>query len=76
MRIAGGHRPLYHVTWTAVSEGCDVTIRELPVIHLFVPDQSGVIDGARGLIAAKLRVDATTFEVATEQPGHHTGRGA
>jgi hypothetical protein len=49
-RIARGERPLYHVGWTTGPDGVlDVTIRELPIIHLFVPDHPGVPDGARGL---------------------------
>jgi len=67
LRIARGERPLYHVTWTAVPEGADVTIGELPLIHLFVPDPLGVPDGARGLIAGKLAVDAASFDLVTDQ---------
>jgi hypothetical protein len=68
-RIARGERPLYHAAWVAVSEGCDVTIRELPLIHVFVPDPSRVTDGARGVVAARLAVDAASFDVAIEPPG-------
>jgi hypothetical protein len=68
LRIARGERPLYHAAWTTVPEGADVTIRELPIIHLFVPDPSGVPDGARGLIAGKLAVDAASFDLVTAGP--------
>ena len=68
-RIAKGERPLYHVTWTMSPDGAmDVTIRELPIIHLFVPDHLGVPDGARGLIARTLAVDAASFDLVTEEP--------
>jgi hypothetical protein len=45
----------------------DVRIRELPIIHLFVPDESGVLDGARGLIARTLGVEPSTFVVEPER---------
>jgi len=67
LRIARGERPLYHAAWTMVPEGADVRVRELPIIHLFVPDVSGVADGARGLIAGTLAVDAASFDLATEE---------
>jgi hypothetical protein len=66
LRIASGERPLYHVVWTLVPEGADVTIRELPLIHLFVSDHLGVPEGARGLIAGKLSVHAASFDLVTE----------
>jgi len=67
-RIARGERPLYHVGWVTTPDGAvDVTIRELPIIHLFVPDQMGVPDGARGLIARTLAVDHASFDLATEE---------
>ena len=46
----------------------DVTILELPIIHLFVPNDLGVPDGARGLIAATLAVDAASFDVVIQEP--------
>jgi len=67
-RIAGGERPAYHVTWTTGADAVDVTIRELPLIHLFVPDPLGIPDGARGLIARTLGVDAASFDLVTEAP--------
>lgn len=68
-RVADGERPLYHVTWTTTPDGStvDVTIRELPIIHVFVPDQSRVPDGARGLIARTLAVDPTSFDLVIDQ---------
>jgi len=49
----------------------DVTVRELPIIHLFVPDHLGVLDGARGLIARTLAVDAASFDLVTEESTSH-----
>jgi hypothetical protein len=46
----------------------DVTILELPIVHLFVPDQQHVLDGARLLIARTLAVDPQSFDVAPAQP--------
>lgn len=68
-RIAAGARPMYHATWVTCLDGAaDVTIRELPIVHLFVPDPSGVPDGARGLIARTLAVDPASFDVVIEGP--------
>ena len=39
------------------------SFRELPLIHLFVPDEAGVLDGARELVAKTLDVPPSTFEV-------------
>jgi hypothetical protein len=66
-RIAKGERPVYHVMWTTTPEAIDVTIRELPIIHLFVPDHLGVSDGARGLIARTLGVDQASFGLVTQE---------
>lgn len=68
-RIAAGNRPLYHATWTTSPDGApivDVMIRELPIIHLFVPDYARISDGARILIARTLAVDPASFDVAVE----------
>jgi hypothetical protein len=67
-RIASGKRPVYHVTWRTGADAVDVTVRELPLIHLFVPDDASVPDGARGLIAKTLAVDAASFDMVTEVP--------
>lgn len=68
-RIANGERPLYHATWATKGDGsADVTILELPLIHLFVPEAGRVRDGARGLIARTLGVDAATFDVVLREP--------
>jgi hypothetical protein len=68
-RIARGERPVYHVRSTTTPDGAvDVTIQELPIIHLFVPDRRGVPDGARGLIARTLAVDVASFDLATDEP--------
>ncbi len=69
-RIAAGDRPLYHAIWKTTPDGApivDVTIRELPIVHLFVPDYAGVSDGARSLIARTLDVAPTSFDVVTEE---------
>jgi hypothetical protein len=68
-RIARGERPVYHVASTTTPDGAvDVTIQELPIIHLFVPDHRGVPDGARGLIALTLAVEEDSFDLASEEP--------
>ncbi len=69
-RIAAGDRPRYHVIETTTPDGStvDVTIEELPIIHAFVPDHARVLDGARGLIARTLDVDATSFDVEVGRP--------
>ena len=67
-RIAHGERPIYQVLWAVGPDAVDVTIRELPIIHLFVPDQRAVLDGARLLIARTLAVDPQSFDVAPGQP--------
>lgn len=68
-RIAGGERPLYHAMWTTSPDGSvDVRIREIPLIHLFVPDNAGILDGARLLVARTLEVDPGSFDVAVDRP--------
>ena len=63
-RISTGERPLYHaLTATSIDGSVDVTIRELPLIHLFVPDVSGALDGARLLVAQTLGVDSDAFDL-------------
>ncbi len=69
-RIAAGNRPLYHAIWRTTPDGpptVDVMVRELPLIHLFVPDYADISDGARGLIARTLAVDPTSFDVVVEE---------
>jgi hypothetical protein len=68
-RIADGTRPLYHALWAPSVDGSvDITILELPLIHLFVPDEAGVIDGARLIIARALGVDQDAFDVVAGRP--------
>jgi hypothetical protein len=65
-RIERGERPVYHAQWAAtvsVADALDVTIRELPLIHQFVPGEADVLDGARFLIARTLGVEANLFDV-------------
>ena len=62
-----GERPVYHVMWKTTPEALDVTIRELPIIHLFVPDHLGVSDGARSLIARTLGVHQASFDLVTRE---------
>jgi len=60
---------MYHVRSTTTPDGAlDVTIQELPIIHLFVPDHRGVPDGARGLIARTLAVHIASFDLAPDEP--------
>ena len=69
-RIATGDRPLYHAVWTTTPDGApivDVLIRELPIVHLFVPDYAGVSEGARLLIARTLAVEPASFDVVVEE---------
>jgi hypothetical protein len=67
-RIAAGERPLYHAMWTPSVDGsADVRIRELPIIHLLVPDRAGVIDGARCLVARYLAVPPGAFDVVPDE---------
>ena len=49
-------------------DAVDVTILELPIVHLFVPDRRQVLDGARVLIARTLAVDPQSFDVVPVQP--------
>ena len=67
-RIASGERPTYHVITTYDGFAVDVRVRELPVIHIFVADQTGVLDAARGIIAGALEVDRFAFDVQPENP--------
>jgi hypothetical protein len=68
-RLASGERPLYHVTWAAAAGGeVDVTVRELPIIHLFVPDPASVLDGGRVLIARTLAADPQSFDLTVASP--------
>ncbi len=70
-RITAGERPVYHVTWaTSLDGAADVTIAELPIIHVFVPDPGRIRDGARLLIARTLSVDPSAFDVVVNGPGH------
>lgn len=63
-RLAKGERPMYHVHWAEAAGGAiDVTISELPMVHIFVPDHASVMQGARILIASTLTADATSFDV-------------
>lgn len=65
-RVARGERPLYHVNWAPAAGGAvDVTVQELPIVHLFVPNEDGALDGARVLIARTLAVDADSFDLVS-----------
>ena len=64
--ISAGGRPLYHATTTFDGAALDVRVRELPIIHLFVPDAAGVLEGARGLIARTLGVAPDSFDVTAD----------
>jgi hypothetical protein len=74
--VARGERPVYHVRWRSSEIGAvDITIEELPIIHLFVPDLASVLDGARILIARTLMVDPTSVDVGlqADQPAEPIG---
>ncbi len=62
-RIAKGERPLYHATSTPSGEGANITIVELPIIHLIVAGADHALDGARVLIARTLGVAPGSFDV-------------
>ena len=64
--IAAGRRPVYHVTTAYDGSAADVRIRELPLIHVFVPDADGVPVAARNLIARLLDVQPTSFDLTTD----------
>lgn len=69
LQAARGKRPVYHVIWKSTEfDAVDVTIEELPIIHLFVPDVASVLDGARILIARTLMVNPTSIDVGLEDP--------
>jgi hypothetical protein len=53
---------------TTLDGAVDVTIVELPIIHLFVPVSRDVPHGARGLIAGTLGVGASSFDVVIREP--------
>ncbi len=65
--IDAGQRPIYHAVTTHDGSAVDVRIRELPIVHLFVPDTAGVLVGARSLIARTLGVSPASFEVTLEE---------
>ena len=61
--IDRGERPVFYVVTSWDGSAIDVRILELPLVHVFVPDESRVLDGARELIARTLSVDAASFAV-------------
>jgi hypothetical protein len=67
-RIARGERPIYRILWVTGPDAVDVTILELPIVHLFVADQRDVLDGGRLLIARTLGVDPQSFDVVPAKP--------
>jgi hypothetical protein len=72
-RIVAGERPLYHATWSTSNDGsADVTVFELPLIHVFVPDHTRVADGAQLLIARTLAVEPETFDLVLVEPSSKT----
>jgi len=52
----------------AAGGAVDVTVREFPIVHVFVPDPSGVLDGGRFLIARTLAADPQSFDVTVASP--------
>jgi len=65
-RIAMGERPTYQAITAYDGFAIDVRVRELPIIHIFVADETGVLDAARGIIAEALQVDRFAFDVQPE----------
>ena len=62
-QIARGERPVFHITASWDGAAVDVRVVELPIAHLFVPDSTGVVDGARVLVARTLDVDPGSFVI-------------
>ena len=71
--ISAGARPLYHATTTYDGSAVDVRVRELPIVHIFVPDSAGILAGARGLIARTLGVAPASFDVVDDESGPTPG---
>jgi hypothetical protein len=67
-RIAQGERPVYTVLWATGPYAVDVTVLELPIVHILVPDDQRVLDVARFLIARTLVVDPQSFDVIAAPP--------
>jgi hypothetical protein len=68
-RIEAGERPLYHATWSASLDGAaDVSVSELPLVHVFAPDHTRVSDAARLLVSRTLAVGPETFDLVLVEP--------
>jgi len=77
VEIIAGRRPVFHATHAPGVDGStDVRIRELPIIHLLVPGEDGVLDGARLLIARHLGVEPGSFDVVLDDAAHADGGGS
>jgi hypothetical protein len=66
-RISLNERLVFHVTTEHDGAAVDVRVRELSAVHVYVPDEQRVLDGARGLIAQVLAVDPASFDVARDE---------
>ena len=66
--IDRGERPAFHVVTSWDGAAVDVRIRELPLVHVFVPDEARILDGAREVIARTLGVDPGSFRVEVAEP--------
>jgi hypothetical protein len=66
-RLSLGERPVFHVMTAPDGAAVDVRLRELSAVHVYVPDELGVLDGARGLVAKTLGVDPSRFDISTER---------
>jgi hypothetical protein len=66
-RLALGHRLVFHVVTEHDGAAVDVRVRELSAVHLYVPDDRGVLDGARGLVAKTLGVDPASIDVVVDR---------
>jgi hypothetical protein len=64
--VAHGQRPVYHLITSFDGAAVDVRVRELPLVHLFVPDDLGALDGVKALISRTLGVDPGSFGVEPE----------
>jgi len=56
------------LTGSGVGLTADVTVSELPLVHVFVPDHTRVADGARLLIARTLAVEPEAFDLVLVEP--------
>jgi hypothetical protein len=73
-RMSLTERLVFHVTTEHDGAAVDVRVRELSAVHVYVPDEQHVLDGARGLIAKVLGVDPASFDVAPDSGAQTAAR--